>query len=145
MEEVVINVQSITPATRKDGSFVKGVGKNNQPWQLFKINEKYSYFNFEAGFPKFKGDTTFNLEITESGRYTNYLLSLPKKGTKETPLKDYDQGEMIINGLGLIRGDIKKLKDELGFLKDAMENLSNTLKRFDNEDKVIFYPKNDTK
>ena len=53
----------------------------------------------------------------------------------ETPLKEQDQGEQILKGL-------REIYIKLNALEVKLVALNETLKRFESEDKVIFYPKN---
>lgn len=44
-KQVSLQVQKIEPAKRRDGSLVEGINERGNHWQLYKINDKYSYFN----------------------------------------------------------------------------------------------------
>lgn len=113
MEQITLKVESIQPALRRDKTTIEGVGKSGRHWQLFKINQKYSYFHHGEGKPDFTlgQEYPFDLETKQDGEFTNYQITRPKRGTKQTPIKEHDQGEIIIRGLGLIRGDIKRVED----------------------------------
>jgi len=67
------------------------------------------------------------------------LSKFPPKEKKqiktETPLKEQDQGEQILKGL-------REIYIKLNALEVKLVALNETLKRFESEDKVIFYPKN---
>ena len=101
MEKIILKVEDVQPAKRKDKRTIEGIGKNGKHWQLFKVNQKYSYFHHGEGKPEFElgKEYPFDLEAKQDGEYTNYQISQPKKGNPATPGKEYDQGEEILKAL----------------------------------------------
>jgi len=121
MEQITLKVESIEPAKRKDGSPVEGMSQKGVHWQLFKFNKKYSYFHHGEGLPDYTlgKEYPFDLETKQDGQYTNYQISRPKeqhtsvKPTNDLPL------EFIQKGLGLLRGDIRRVEKKLDTLLEG--------------------------
>jgi len=109
-EKIVLKVENIQPVIKKDGSKVEGMGQNGVHWQLFKFNQKYSYFHHGEGLPDYTlgVEYPFDLETKQDGQYTNYQITRPKEQNPTTSTTDLPL-EFIQKGFGLLRGENLKL------------------------------------
>lgn len=114
-----ITIHNIEPATRKDGTHITGKNSKGNPWTLWKINNKYSFFHHGEGEPNFEvgNDYDFDVEVKEKDGFTNYTLSFPKKGgSKKDGLDD----------VRVAYAELKKRQDELEaefkLLKEFLNN-----------------------
>ena len=119
--------------TNKDGKII--------PWSLFSVTIEGNQFRtFDRRFQTLvgqKGEWKYKEEQRTGADGSTYisktLLSLPKP----TGLS-VEQGERIISLLQVINQKIDKINP-------LAQTLTKTLERFENEDKVVFYPKESKK
>lgn len=118
MEKITLKVEDYTPVRRKDKTVVAGMGKGGVPWQLFKVNKKYSYFFHGEGKPDFVlgKEYPFDMETKQEGLYTNYQIFRPKQEAK--PLEDIPvieeptepgKADKVLNGLKILRDNVDGL------------------------------------
>lgn len=103
------------------------------PWTLLAVVIGGMEFRtFDAKFQKLmgqEGEWKYKEETRTSSSGTEYvsrtLLPLPKSGTKETPMKEYDQGEVIIGMLKDLNAKVDKLLNvSIVYPKDIPEKPS---------------------
>lgn len=116
-----ITIESIEPARKKTGELVQGVSKNGNGWQLFKINNKYSFFHFGEDEPAFEigGEYEFVVEESEKDGYINYTISMPRKGDKE---RDETQRtfEDMRRAFAKLQKQVNDLEAEFKLLKEFL-------------------------
>jgi len=136
MEQIELEIDSVSPALRKDGSLVSGMSKKGVEWQLFKVNDKYSLFHYGGGKPEFIVGAIYNfdLETKIDGNYTNYQLFVPKKievqragedWHKETPLPSVDTSDIatIISDLNRVLAANEQIKEGIKIINENLIKL----------------------
>ena len=116
MEKIVLKVESVAPAMKKDGSLIYGTSQKGVKWQLYKINEKYSYFQHGDKKPDFEIGKEYPFDLEENER--GLLLTRPKRESPMKPQKEYDQGEKIIEGLRANWNQLEEIKEILRMMLD---------------------------
>ena len=119
MENIII--RSLDGVRRKSGEKVEGMGNNGVHWQLFKINNKYSYFfNGDGDIDLKVGETyPFNVETKQEGQYTNYTITkikgeaVPAEGAPAKPAGVMPI-ELILEGQAKILDKLDKIAKVLG-------------------------------
>jgi phage protein U len=112
-----ITIHNIKPATKKTGEEIKGVSKNGNNWQLYKVNNQYSYFHYGEEAPDFEiGESyDFNVEEQVSGEFINYTISLPRAGDEKT--EKVSDAKKTIAGL---QDRVSKLESDFKLLKEFL-------------------------
>lgn len=115
-----ITIRSLDKVRRKNGETVEGMGNNGVHWQLFKINDKYSYFfNGDGEIDLKVGETyPFNVETKQDGQYTNYTVTKIKGGAMptegQTKAKTIMPTELLLEGQKKIMDKLNKIGKALG-------------------------------
>ena len=110
-EQLTLKIESINPKLKKDGSTISGNNKG-RAWQIFQINDKYSFFQSGGGVPDlYIGETYDFILKTETTtkddkQYINYTLSIDggyevkregdKKYSVERPVPFEFEGDITI-------------------------------------------------
>jgi hypothetical protein len=118
-----ITIHDIKPATKKTGEEIKGMSKNGDAWQLYRVNNRYSYFHYGEDAPDFEIGESYEFNVKEqvSGEFINYTISLPRKGDveKAETNKTFDDMRKAFAGL---RDRLDKLESEFKLLKNFLSN-----------------------
>lgn len=100
--------------------------KNGRAWKMYEIiinGEKFTTFDTKYSLNVGK-EGTWEYEEKQDGQYINRTLSR----YPEIKVPNGEIDENIIRALGVIRGDIKTLKDSIdaqfSFLKDMIDSLA---------------------
>ena len=88
-----------------------GKTKADKSWSLYKVNKKYTYFNYGVEpLPFGEGDEiNCDIEVQKKGEYTNEVIKL-KEGFQKAVPKSEDQ---VVKGLREIYKVLAEIRDTL--------------------------------
>ena len=79
-----IKIETVEQVINRDNKPVAGIGKNDKPWSLWRVNDEYSFFHFGAGKPALVAgqEMEFNLKEEMKNGYLQKTISFPNKEDK---------------------------------------------------------------
>lgn len=129
-KQVSLQIQSVEPAKRRDGSLVEGISDKGSHWQLYKINGKYSYFNRGEKKPQFVlGDQYIcGIEQVEKDGYVNFQINSikPQKPdlTNTVDVQREDTEHEWVKAIPVTHDDLQQLWDKIGTIEKRLDKLS---------------------
>jgi len=124
-KQVLLQIQSVEPAKHRDGRLVEGIDKRGSHWQLYKINDKYSYFNHGDKKPQLVlGDQYIcEIEQVEKDGYVNLQINSIKPQKSADIQRDSVENDWV-EAIPVTKDDLTVIWNEIEAIKKRLDRLA---------------------